>query len=365
MIPLIDLNRQVQSIKSEIKREVNRVIDEGFFVLDKNLEKFEKEFAIYCGTKFALGVANGTDALTISLKAASIGVGDEVLVPTNTFIATAEAVTHAGATPVFIDVNPKTYNIDLENVKVTPKTKAIIPVHLYGQPVNMDEVTELATKFDLKIIEDASQAHGAIYRKKKVGSFGIAGCFSFFPTKPLGAIGDGGIITTNDENIASRVKQLRNHGRAALNIHVEPGYTSRLDEIQAAVLSVKLKHLDQWNAMRKKIADQYTHLLDNLSTLQLPCCIPEAESVYYLYVIQTERRDELQVALQKQGMQALIHYPIPIHMQQAYGMYAKQKLVCAENLSKKILSLPMFAELTEDEILLIAEVTKRFVTTNN
>jgi dTDP-4-amino-4,6-dideoxygalactose transaminase len=361
-IPLIALERQIKSIELGLKKEVNRVIDEGFFVLGKNTEKFEKEFAKYCGTKFAIGVANGTDALTISLKAAGIGQGDNVLVPANTFIATAEAVTHAGAHPVFVDINPQTYNIDVRSAKATKKTKAIIPVHLYGQSADMDEVRDFADKFDLKIIEDASQAHGATYDGKKVGSLGNAGCFSLYPTKPLGAMGDGGVITTDDEEIALKAKQLRNHGRTDLNVHISPGFTSRLDEIQAAVSSVKLKYLDQWNAQRKKIAEEYNELLSKLPGIQTPYCIPQAGHVYYLYVIRTSDRDKLRDELSNQGIQALVHYPTPIHLQPAYKAKRNPVLRCAERASKEILSLPMFAELTDQEVRSVCETIRSWVT---
>jgi len=360
-IPLIGLERQIKSIESELKKEINRVIEEGFFVLGKNLELFENEFAKYCGTKFAVGVASGTDALTMSLKAAGIGLGDEVLVPANTFIATAEAVTHSGATPVFVDVDSRTYNIDIRSAEITKRTKAVIPVHLYGQSADMDEIKDFAEKYDLRIIEDASQAHGATYRGKRVGSLGDAGCFSFFPTKPLGAIGDGGMVTTDDEKLASRVRGLRNHGRVELNFHVEPGYTSRLDEIQAAVLLVKLKYIDQWNAQRKKIAKEYNKLLGEFPEIQTPYCIPQAEHVYYLYVIRTTRRDELQAELLRQGIQALIHYPTPIHLQPAYKGSRLCSVKCAEQAAKEILSLPMFAELTNEEVRSVCEAIEKWV----
>jgi len=349
-IHLIDLKRQIKPIRAELKREVKRVIEDGWFILGENLKKFEKEFAEYCETRFAIGVGSGTDALFLSLKALGVGPGDEVLVPCNTFIATAEAVSHAGATPVFLDIDPRTYNLDVMSADVTAKTKAIIPVHLYGQPADMDTVREFAEKHDFIIVEDACTAHGATYKGKKVGSIGDAGCFSFYPTKPLGAIGDGGMVTTDDDEIAIKVRQLRNHGRIGQNVHVRVGYTSRLDEIQAAVLSVKLKHLDEWNSRRRMIGKKYDQLLGEISYVQTPYCIPSAVHVYYLYVIRTLKRDLLKAKLNKLGIEAAIHYPTPIHMQPAYKESYSGELRHGERAAKEILALPMFAELTDEEV---------------
>jgi len=357
----MDLERQIQSLKDELVREVNKVIDESRFVLGRNLERFERDFAKYCGVKYAIGVGSGTDALLLSLKACGIGPGDRALVPANTFIATAEAVTHSGATPAFVDVDPRTYNIDVKSAEVTERTKAIIPVHLYGQPADIDEIKDFAEKYNLIIIEDACQAHGATYNGRKVGSIGDVGCFSFFPTKPLGAIGDAGVVTTDDEEIASKIRELRNHGRSELNVHLEPGYTSRLDEVQAAVLSLKLKYLDQWNTRRRTIARKYDELLGELPGIQTPYCLPQAEHVYHLYVIQTSRRDELQAELTRQGVQTSIHYPTPIHLQPAYKDRCSRKFKCAEETAKNILSLPMFAELKDEEIQYVCEAIARWV----
>jgi len=356
-IPLIGLDRQIRSIRDELNKEIERVLDKGWFVLGETLEKFEMEFAKYCGVKYAIGVASGTDALLLSLKALGIGRADEVLVPANTFVATAEAVTHSGATPIFVDIDAGTYNIDVKSARaeITERTKAIIPVHLYGQPADMDEVKDFAHEYDLAIIEDAAQAHGATYNSGKVGSLGDVGCFSFFPTKPLAAIGDAGMVTTDDEELASKVRELRNHGRAELNVHIEPGYTSRLDEVQAAVLLLKLKYLDQWNAQRRKIASEYDELLGEVPGIQTPYCLPQAEHVYYLYVIRTTRRGELQAELTKQGIQTSIHYPTPIHLQPAYKDRCSCRLNCAEQAAKEILSLPMFAELGVEEIRYISD----------
>jgi dTDP-4-amino-4,6-dideoxygalactose transaminase len=351
----------MESIRAELTREIDLVLEKGWFVLGEMLERFENDFAKYCGVNHAVGVGSGTDALLLSLKSLGIGLGDEVLLPDNSFIATAEAVTHSGATPVFVDVDPRTYNIDVESVEVTKKTKAVIPVHLYGQPADMDGVKDFAERNGLAIIEDASQAHGAIYKGRKVGSLGDVGCFSFFPTKPLGAIGDAGMVTTDDEEVACKVRELRNHGRKELNVHVEPGYTSRLDEIQAAVLSLKLKHLDGWNARRRRIAKEYDELLGGLPEISTPYCLPETEHVYYLYVVRTRRRDELKTWLMKQGIETSIHYPTPIHLQPAYKDWGSCRVTCAEQTAKEILSLPIFAELKDEEVRYICEAIAKWM----
>jgi len=358
-IPLIGLERQIRSIKDELNRAVSRVIEESWFVLGGNLERFEKEFAEYCGTKFAVGMASGTDALLLSLKALDVGPGDEVLVPCNTFIGTAEAVTHAGATPVFVDVDPRTYDIDVSEVKPTAKAKAVIPVHLYGQPADMDAIREFAERHDLFVIGDVAQAHGATYKGQKVGSIGDVGCFSFYPTKPLGAMGDGGLVATNEEEVAEKIRQLRNHGRAELNVHLMPGYTSRLDEMQAAILSVKLRHLDEWNSKRREVAGKYDKLLGDLVQVQTPYCIPSAEHVYYLYVVRVSNRDLLRVRLFDFGIETSVHYPTPIHLQPAYRGSCPHQLRNGEKIAKEILSLPMFAELTDEEIMYVSDAVHK------
>jgi dTDP-4-amino-4,6-dideoxygalactose transaminase len=351
-IPLIDLKRQIKSIENEIKEEVNKVISEGQFILGEYLERFEREFANYCGVNYAIGVGSGTDALNFSLKALGIGQGDEVLVPCNTFIATAEAITHANANPVFVDINPKTYNLDVTNVKLSSKVKAIIAVHLYGQPADMDAIKKFAGEQGIKVVEDACQAHGATYNGKKVGSLGDVGCFSFYPTKPLGCMGDGGMVTTNSEEIATKVKELRNHGRSKQNIHLIPGYTSRLDEIQAAVLLLKLKYMDIWNSKRMEIGGKYDKLLGDLDSLQTPQCITQAQHVYYMYVIKTKQRDRLALKLRERGIETSIYYPTPIHLQPAYKntLLSQLSLRNGEQVVREILSIPMFAELKEEEI---------------
>lgn len=359
-IPLIGLDKQTRSIRDELNTEIERVLDKGWFVLGGTLERFEMEFAKYCGVKHAIGVGSGTDALLLSLKAFKIGEGDEVLVPANTFIATAEAVTHSGASPVFVDIDAATYNIDVTSAHVTERTKAVIPVHLYGQPADMGGVKDFAEEHDLIIIEDASQAHGATYKGGKVGSLGDTGCFSFFPTKPLGAVGDAGVVTTNNGEIASKIRELRNHGRTELNVHEEPGYTSRLDEVQAAVLSLKLKYLDQWNEKRRTIAREYDEFLGKLPGIQTPFCLPHAEHVYHLYVIRTERRDELRTEMRRQGIQTSVHYPTPIHLQPAYRASCSRKVKSAEQAAEEILSLPMFAELKDEEVRYICEAIARW-----
>jgi dTDP-4-amino-4,6-dideoxygalactose transaminase len=356
-VPLTDLRQQLKGIKRELKEEINQVITDCRFILGERVERFEQEFAKYCGVKFAIGVASGTDALTLALKALKIGPGDEVLVPTNTFIATAAAITHSGATPVFVDIDPDTYNLNVSSVTVNSKTKAIIPVHLFGQPADMGAIMRFAEERGLKIIEDVCQAHGATYNGKKVGSIGDVGCFSFYPTKPLGCMGDGGMVTTNSEEIAIKVKELRNHGRTGQNIHVVPGYTSRLDEIQAAVLLIKLKHLDEWNNKRADIAETYNRLLGNVDSIQVPQCIAHATHVYHLYVIRTKQREKLASKLHERGIGTSVHYPTPIHLQPAYksNYSPPPSLRNAEVAALEILSLPMFAELTGGQVKYVCE----------
>ena len=273
MIPFVDLKAQYDSIKDEIDEAIQKVLDSTSFIMGEELERFEEEFALFCNTKYAIGVANGSDALILALRVCDINKGDEVITVPNTFIATTEAITHVGGKIIFVDINPKTYTIDVSKTeeKISNKTRAIIPVHLYGQPADMDPIMELAKKYNLKVIEDAAQAHGAEYKGKKVGSIGDAGCFSFYPGKNLGAYGDAGMITTNNEEIAEKVKLLRNHGRTTKKYeHEIEGYSSRLDNLQAAILRVKLKYLNQWNGMRRKNARKYNELLNNIDVIITP-----------------------------------------------------------------------------------------------
>ena len=365
MIPFVDLKAQYDSIKNEIDEAIQNVLNTTSFIMGEELKKFEVEFARFCNIKYAIGVANGSDALILALIACDIGEGDEVITVPHTFIATTEAITHIGGKIVFIDINPKTYTIDVSKIeeKISNKTKAIIPVHLYGQPADMDPIIELAKKYNLKIIEDAAQAHGAEYKDKKVGSIGDVACFSFYPGKNLGAYGDAGMITTNSEEIAKKVKLLRNHGRITKKYeHEIEGYSSRLDNLQAAILRVKLKYLNKWNGMRRKNARKYNELLNNIGGIITPYEADYAKHVYHLYVIRTEDRDKLREELKSNGVTTGIHYPIPLHLQPAYNYlgYKRGDFSVTEKASQEILSLPMYAELGDEQIEEIIELVKYF-----
>ena len=365
MIPLVNLKAQYNSIKTEIDNAIQSILDSTSFIMGEELEKFEEEFALFCNTKYAIGVANGSDALILALRACGISKDDEVITVPHSFIATTEAITHVGGKIVFIDINPKTYTIDVSKIeeKISHKTKAIIPVHLYGQSADMDPIIELAKKYNLKVIEDAAQAHGAEYKDKKVGSIGDVACFSFYPGKNLGAYGDAGMITTNSEEIAQKVKLLRNHGRITKKYeHGIEGYSSRLDNLQAAILRVKLKYLNQWNGMRRKNARKYNELLNNIGGIITPYEADYAKHVYHLYVIRTEDRDKLREELKSKGVTTGIHYPIPLHLQPAYSYlgYKEGDFPITEECSQRILSLPMYAELSEDQIVEIVKLISNY-----
>jgi dTDP-4-amino-4,6-dideoxygalactose transaminase len=365
MIPFVDLKAQYDSIKEEINGAIQRVLNTTSFIMGEELIKFEEDFASFCNTKYAIGVANGSDALILSLRACGISKGDEIITVPHTFIATTEAITHVGGKIVFVDINPKTYTIDVSKIKekITKKTKAIIPVHLYGQPADMDPIMKLAKKYNLKVIEDAAQAHGAEYKGKKVGSIGDVGCFSFYPAKNLGAYGDAGIVTTNNEEIAKKLRLLRNHGRIIKKYeHEIEGYSSRLDNLQAAILRVKLKYLNKWNNMRRRNAGRYNELLSNVDGIIIPHEADYAKHVYHLYVIRVGERDMLREELKSNDIATGIHYPISLHLQPAYNYlgYKRGDFPVAEECSQKILSLPMFAELTDEQIEKIVKWIKYF-----
>lgn len=357
MIPFVDLQTQYRSIKTEIDEAIARVLDNATFILGREVEAFEEAFADYTGAKFCIGVANGTAAIQLALTACGIGAGDEVIVPANSFFATAEAVSNAGATPVFVDADAVSYTIDTDQIEpaITPRTRAILPVHLYGQSANLDPIFEIAGRQHLSVIEDAAQAHGSLYQGCKVGALGRAGCFSFYPGKNLGAYGEGGAVVTNDEEIARRVRLLRDHGSERKYLHEMIGYNLRLEGIQGAVLSVKLKHLDRWNELRRAHAARYTELLGSLrdeGVLTLPREMPYAHHIYHLYVVQTDARNTLQQHLYDAGVQTSIHYPVPIHLQPAYAPRGHQQgdFPEAECQSARVLSLPMFPELTDAQL---------------
>ncbi|MBI1922649.1 DegT/DnrJ/EryC1/StrS family aminotransferase [Candidatus Poribacteria bacterium] len=362
-IPLIDLKVQYQSIKNEVKHAIDDVLESMQIFPGRNIQPFEEEFADYCGVPYSVAVGSGTEALRLALLACDIGAGDEVITVSHTFIATVAAISLTGATPVFVDIDPRTYTIDVSQVsdKINERTKAILPVHLYGQPADMDGLTRIAKQHGLKIIEDAAQAHGTAYKGKKCGSIGDVGCFSFYCTKNLGAYGEAGIITTKDDEIAEKIKILRDHGRVSKDEHSVFGYNSRIDEIQAAILRVKLKKLDEWNDLRRQCALQYSKLLSETDVIT-PYEAPNAYHVYYVYVIRSKKRDELRSWLAKQGIGSAIHYPIPAHLQEACRMYGYPKgcLPVTEKVANEVLSLPMYPELLEEQINEIANQIRAF-----
>ena len=352
-IPFLDLKKQYQHISTEVLTRFEEVCQEASFSGGKFVEEFEREFAHYCHTDYALGVNNGTSALHLALLALGIGKGDEVIVPANTFIATAWAVSYCGATPVFVDCRADTWQIDasLIEAKINSKTKAIIGVHLYGQAFDIGAVKTVSQKHNLFLIEDASQAHGAYYKNKRVGSFGELACFSFYPSKNLGAYGEAGAITTNREQYAKYIKMLRNNGSHIPYFHEELGYNMRMSALQAVSLSVKLKYLDEWNKTRVQIAQCYQKEIKN-TAFQMQYQPPEVQSVYHLFVITTPQRDHLKDYLAQKGIATGLHYPLPCHLQRAYKHLNYQKGDCpnAEYLAEHCLSLPMYAELTEQEV---------------
>jgi dTDP-4-amino-4,6-dideoxygalactose transaminase len=361
-IPWIDLTIQHRSIREEINSAIQGILDRGDFILGHDVDKLEEEFAAYCGTKYAVGVDNGLSALELSLRAFGIGPGDEVIVPTHTFTASAAAVSLTGAKPVFVDADPVTWNIDVEKIEdaITLHTKAILPVHLYGLPADMKTIQGIANKHQLIVVEDACQAHGAERDGKRVGSFGNAAGFSFYPTKNLGACGDGGMVTTNDANAAETIRALRNCGQKKKNVHELTPFNHRLDNLQAAILRVKLPHLDQWIEARRTLAALYTKLLAG-SNLQLPAEPAGSKHVYHLYVIRSQRRDALQAALKERGIGTAIHYPNPVHLQPYFsdGEDRHGQFPVAEKICNEILSLPMFPELTEEQVEVVAsEIAK-------
>lgn len=351
MIPYLELRKMHNSIIDEMNNAMQRVVDNSWYIMGNELESFEHEYAAYCGTKYCIGVGNGLDALHIILRAYGIGNGDEVIVPANTFIATALAVSYCGAVPIFADVCEDSYNLDpaLLKQKITAKTKAIMAVHLYGRLADIQIIRNIANCYGLKVIEDAAQAHGAIMEGKRAGALGDAAGFSFYPGKNLGALGDAGAITTNDEILYERVKALRNYGSEVKYHHIYKGFNSRMDELQAAFLRVKLKYLDGWTRERRAIADYYLQHIDN-DKIKLPSVSGE-DNVWHVFPVFCERREELQEYLQKQGIITQMHYPIPVHLQGAYQElgYRKGDYPVAERLASTELSLPLWCGMTSEE----------------
>lgn len=362
-IPLVDLKKQYQPLREEIFAELEKIFDSMHLFLGENVQAFEREFATCCGVRYAVGVGSGTDALHLALRACGIGPGDEVITVSHTFIATVEAIVLVGAAPVFVDIDPRTYNIDVAQVetKITDKARAILPVHLYGQPADMDPLLDMVRKYSLKVIEDACQAHGAEYKGRRVGSIGNIGCFSFYFSKNLGAYGEAGAVVTNDEEIAERVRILRDHGSKTKYHHVLIGTNARLDEIQAAILRIKLRRLEQWNAQRRAHAAAYNEALKGCEVIT-PFESPFAKHVYHLYVIKTDARDELREWLRAQGIATGIHYPIPVHLQKACHEYGDGvgSLPVTEQCAGQVLSLPMYPELEAHQIEYIAESIRSF-----
>lgn len=354
IIPFTGLSGQYHSIKDDVDSAIKEVMDSGWYILGKHVERFEKNFAHYCQAKYGIGVANGTDAIHLSLLACGIGKGDEVITVANTATPTVLAITYTGAKPVFVDIDPESYTIDVNKIEecITKKTKAILPVHLYGQPADMYPILELAQKYELKVVEDACQAHGAQYKGKKVGAIGDIGCFSFYPTKNLGGYGDGGMAVTNNEELAEKLKMLRNYGMKKQYHSLIKGFNSRLDELQAAILDVKLKKLDEWNEKRRRNARIYDRFLENVVK---PVEKEYSRHVYHLYVIRCSDRDEMQKKLTDAGVNALIHYPVPVNKQQAFSDYKNISLPYTQSYAGQILSLPMYPELTEKEISFVSQ----------
>ncbi len=362
-VPFLDLRAQYQSLKSEIDPAIQQVCADAAFVLGKNVFEFEKAFAAYCQTADAIAVNSGTTALHLALLALDVGPGDEVITAANTFIATCEAISYTGAKVILVDCDKDTYTLDPERLEaaITKNTKAIIPVHLYGQPADLDPIIAIADKHRIPVIEDAAQAHGAEYKGKRCGSFGKLGCFSFYPGKNLGAYGEGGAITTSDSALAARIRKLRDHGSDQKYYHDVVGYNYRMEGIQGAVLGVKLNHLDSWNDARRKNADLYRKHLAG-SSVVLPVEAEGRKHIYHLFVVRHPKRDQLLDYIKEKGVGALIHYPIPIHLQNAYKHLelGKGTFPRTEEYANQILSLPMFPELTEDQIKYTAEQIKAF-----
>ncbi len=360
-IPLVDLKAQYQSIKPEIDAAMQRVVDNTSFILGKEVSQFEKDYATFCKAEHCVGMDSGTAALHLALIICGVKPGDEVITTTHTFVATAEVISVIGAKPVLVDIDPRTYNIDPNLIEgaITPRTRAIIPVHLYGQPAEMDPILDIARKHNLRVIEDAAQAHGAEYRGRRAGTLGDVACFSFFPSKNLGAYGDAGALVTNNAELAERARMLRNHGRVAKYKHLIVGYGYRLDAMQAAVLGAKLPHLDAWNARRREIADYYTELFTNLD-LVTPYCPPHITPIYHIYAVRGKQRDALQKHLQAHGIETGIHYPIPLHLQPVYKNLGHKRgdFPVAEQVADEELSLPMYPELTDAQVQQIVEAVR-------
>lgn len=361
-VPYLDLKAQYMDLRDELDAAIQQVISNTAFAGGPYVAAFEEEFAAYCQCEYAAGVSSGTNAIQLALLALDIGPGDEVITAANTFIATAEAISHCGATPVFADCDPDTFTLDpaAAEAAITARTKAIIPVHLFGQSADMDAFMEMGSRYGLYILEDASQAHGAEYKGRRVGSFGIAGCFSLYPGKNLGAYGDAGIVVSNNMEIIDRIKLLRDHGSVRKYEHIVVGWNARMDGIQGAVLSVKLRYLDEANQLRRDNAERYNQMLADCQELQLPQAHPNGKHVYHIYAVCTDHRDELLKYLPEHGVGCGVHYPKALHLQPAYAHlgHGTGSYPVAEATAARFLSLPMFPELTEEQVAYVAKTLK-------
>lgn len=362
-VPFVSFIPMEKELDGELRDAFSRVFESSYYIDGKEDRSFEDAFARYCGVGHCIGCGNGLDALTLVLRALGVGAGDEVIVPSNTYIATALAVTYAGAMPVFVEPSIDTFNIDPTLIKsaISPRTKAIMPVHLYGQPADMEPILEIAQQYGLYVVEDAAQAHGAVYRGKRVGSFGDAAGFSFYPGKNLGALGDAGATTTNNVALAAKVKALGNYGSDRKYHHVYQGVNSRLDELQAAMLSVKLPHLDRMNDFRRSVATRYTEGITNKNVI-LPTCIDGVEPVWHIFAVRCQKRDELAAYLSDRGIGCGMHYPTPMHLQGAYSSFeiSEGSLPIAEEISRTELSLPMFYGMTDEQIAWVIDSINEF-----
>lgn len=364
MIPFVDLKAQYKSIKTELDAAVLRVLEHGQYILGEEVAAFEKDFAAFCGTSYAIGVNTGTSALHLGLLAGGVGPGDEVITTAHTFVATTAAIGYTGARAVYADIDPASYTLDPAKLEaaITPKTKAIIPVHLYGQPVDMDPIMAVAKRHNLFVVEDACQAHGASYKGKPVGSIGHVGAFSFYPGKNLGAYGEGGAVTTNDPELAKTIRLYRDWGQPEKYKHVLKGYNYRLEGLQGAVLRTKLPHLAGWNAARRANADRYTAELKGTSVTTPAVASWTTNHVFHVYAVRTTKRDAFMTFLRERGVSTGIHYPVPVHMQPAYAdaQFPAGALPHAEKAASEVVSLPMFAELTEAQIAQVGDAVRAF-----
>ena len=358
-MPYLDLRAQYRTLRGEVLSALEQVCESTSFAQGGATLDFETKFAAYCGVDHCVGLNSGTSALHLALRCVGVGPGDEVITVSMTFISTAWAITYVGATPVFVDIDPVRRTLDPDNLEaaITPRTKAIIPVHLYGMPADMDRIMAIAERRGVPVIEDAAQAHGAEYRNKRVGQFGQVACFSFYPTKNLGAYGEGGALITNDASMAQRARSLRDHAQTEKYLHDEIGYNCRMDSFQGAVLAIKLKHLDEWNTARTDRSLLYTELLKD-SSYKLPAHVSDSKCVWHCYVIETPERDRVRSSLQEVGIQSAVHYPVPIHLQKAYAhlRYRSGDLPLTESLCERCLSLPIYPELSKEKITRVASV---------